>query len=80
MHDMASPVDYRKLAHHQKGTYLTPEASGNPDQDLTQHFSDLVSTHGGSAPAARQVEVQMGRKLNVPLAGRLLRKQLRPKF
>lgn len=66
---MASPVDYRKLATHKKGTYLTPEVSEAPDEELTKHFTELVSAAGGKPPAPQQVEVQMGRKLDVPLAG-----------
>lgn len=69
VHDMASPVDYRKLAHHRKGLYFSPRDSKDPDRELTEHFASLAATAGGNTPEPRQIEVQMGRKLNVPLAG-----------
>jgi protein AFG1 len=69
VHDMASPVDYRKLAHHSKGMYFTPHDSEDADSELTRHFADLAAIAGGGAPTHRQVAVQMGRKLEVPLAG-----------
>jgi len=69
VHDMASPVDYRKLAHHSKGMYFTPRDSEDADGELTRHFADLAAIAGGGAPTHRQVAVQMGRKLEVPLAG-----------
>jgi len=67
---MASPVDYRKLAHHSKGMYFTPHNSQDADGELTSHFWELAAAAGGEAPSHRQVAVQMGRKLEVPLAGR----------
>lgn len=66
---MASPVDYRRLAHHRKGLYFSPHESQNPDKELTEHFASLAANAGGDAPQPRQIAVQMGRKLNVPLSG-----------
>lgn len=70
VHDMASPVDYRRLAHHRKGLYFSPRDSKDPDEELTAHFASLADTAGGQPPEPRQISVQMGRKLNIPLAGR----------
>ena len=69
VHDMASPVDYRRLAHHRKGLYFSPRDSKNPDGELTEHFAHLAANAGGDAPEPREIAVQMGRKLHVPLAG-----------
>ena len=66
---MASPVDYRRLAHHRKGLYFSPQDSKDPDGELTEHFAHLAANAGGDAPQPREIAVQMGRKLNVPLAG-----------
>ena len=66
---MASPVDYRKLAHHSKGMYSTPHDCQDPDGELTRHFQELAVLAGGQPPSHRQLAVQMGRKLEVPLAG-----------
>lgn len=69
VHDMASPVDYRKLAQHRNGIYFTPAAGPDPNQRLAAHFEDLVATAGGRPPSPQMVAVQMGRTLRVPLAG-----------
>ena len=77
VHDMASPVDYRRLAHHRKGLYFSPRDSKDPDGELTEHFAHLAANAGGDAPQPREIAVQMGRKLNVPLAGAQQKPKLR---
>lgn len=71
VHDMNSAIDYRKLAKHKKGLSFTPQESSDPDQDLKNHFQDLAQSQGGN-PESRTIEVQMGRRLNVPLASKYL--------
>jgi len=68
-HDMASAVDYRKLAKHTGGMYIT--GSDNHDA-LEQRFFDLAGIDQDdplqAGPASAVVEVMMGRTLTVPRA------------
>uniref|UniRef100_A0A061RPQ1 Lactation elevated protein 1-like n=1 Tax=Tetraselmis sp. GSL018 TaxID=582737 RepID=A0A061RPQ1_9CHLO len=60
VHDLASPVDYRRLAKSQRGTYfIGPSASA----ELAQRLDELLI--GGVRRDVR-VEVQMGRQITVP--------------
>ena len=71
VHNMESPVDYRRLAHHRKGISFIPDDGPDPDEELTRHFAELAAAAGGAPPSPLQIAVQMGRKLDVPLAGGL---------
>ena len=66
---MASPVDYRTLAHHHKGAYLTAQDSPHNDQELADHFHKIASATGGAKPRPVRIPVQMGRHMDVALAG-----------
>ncbi|GBG00285.1 hypothetical protein Rsub_12964 [Raphidocelis subcapitata] len=61
IHDMASPVDYRRLAHHARGLYFVEP---NRDEELWEAF--LEAGGGGGAPAPATLQVAMGRVLHVP--------------
>ena len=60
---MASTTDYRRLAQHHRGLYFTDEQR---DQELDTRFEELI---GHQEPQQATVEVQMGRKIQVPAAG-----------
>ena len=68
---MASPVDYRKLAHHTKGVFYIPADGPDPDAELTERFAALAAVAGGKPPKETRIAVQMGRQLHIPLAGPL---------
>lgn len=85
VHDMCSPVDYRKLAHAHRGLWFARPDWPEPDAELEARFREVVAApgchageeddNGGAspspppAPAPRSVSVMMGRELRVPLAG-----------
>ncbi|KAK9829131.1 hypothetical protein WJX72_004055 [[Myrmecia] bisecta] len=66
VHDMASPTDYRKLAHHRRGLYFTPVDFPDPSEELERRFSEMTASHT-VAPA--RIQVMMGRYLDIPQAG-----------
>jgi hypothetical protein len=75
VHDMASPVDYRRLAHAHRGLYFAPPDWPAPSDELAARFAEVAATpgcHDGDAPAPTPapstVTVMMGRTLPVPLA------------
>ncbi|KIY92667.1 hypothetical protein MNEG_15296 [Monoraphidium neglectum] len=61
IHDMASPVDYRRLAQHQRGLYFV-----TPDRDQQLYEAFLEAGGGVLQPAPDTVQVAMGRVLQVP--------------
>ena len=63
VHDMASPTDYRKLAHHERGQYFVTQDRA---QLLHERFVELSNNHT-IRPAT--LPVAMGRTLLVPHAG-----------
>ncbi|KAF8055927.1 Afg1l [Scenedesmus sp. PABB004] len=80
VHDMASPVDYRRLAHHAAGMYFL-----TPDRTARLHAAFLACGEQGGAGAGRggaaagappalgnpgpvDLDVAMGRTLHVPQA------------
>uniref|UniRef100_A0A7R9YUT9 ATPase n=1 Tax=Chlamydomonas euryale TaxID=1486919 RepID=A0A7R9YUT9_9CHLO len=65
VHDMASPVDYRRLASHQRGLYRVTEAR---NEELYEEFVELAQLCAPSAAVASgvRVPVAMGRSLPVP--------------
>ena len=63
VHDMASTTDHRRLAQHHRGLYFTDDQR---DQELDTRFEELI---GHQEPQQATVEVQMGRKIQVPAAG-----------
>jgi protein AFG1 len=63
VHDMASPTDYRKLAHHRGGLYFISEDREN---ELQERFIELANNN----PVGSQtVDVAMGRTLEMPRTG-----------
>ena len=69
-HDMQSPVDYRKLAQHQRGAYFVAKPSdadavAKRDEELKEEFTDLSE---GATVTKTRVEVMMGRSIDVPVA------------
>ncbi|CAG9463157.1 unnamed protein product [Pedinophyceae sp. YPF-701] len=64
VHDMASAVDYRKLASPTTGLYVT-----GPQRNEAVEKRFLEMCHGKEAPAPRSIEVMMGRKLDIPRSG-----------
>jgi len=80
VHDMCSPVDYRKLAHAHRGLWFSKPDWPEPNRELEARFREVVAApgchppgedggKGPAAPAPRSVSVMMGRELHVPLAG-----------
>lgn len=68
VHDMASPVDYRRLAQHHRGLYFV-----TPDKDQALYEAFMLAGED-DAPHEEVVEVAMGRTLHVPeAAGRWVR-------
>lgn len=64
VHDMASPVDYRKLAQHKEGLYFIGQRDAA--EALGDRFLQLSNNH----PIERMViEVALGRKLELPKVG-----------
>jgi predicted ATPase len=63
IHDMASPTDYRKLAHHRGGLYFISEER---EEELHERFLELANNN---PVVAQTVEVAMGRKLELPRVG-----------
>ncbi|CAD7705031.1 unnamed protein product [Ostreobium quekettii] len=63
IHNLDSPVDYRKLARHQKGLYF---AGPNAKADLEQSFASMCV--GCPEVQNASVTVKMGRRLAVPRA------------
>ncbi len=63
IHDMASPTDYRKLAHHERGLYFV-----TPDRNALLHERFVELTNNQPVKPAT-VPVAMGRTLHVPHAG-----------
>eukprot|EP00879_Flechtneria_rotunda_P012649 GHRR01013207.1.p1 GENE.GHRR01013207.1~~GHRR01013207.1.p1 ORF type:complete len:536 (+),score=192.87 GHRR01013207.1:1802-3409(+) len=78
IHNMQSPVDYRRLAHHARGTYfLTPdrtallhEAFLQAGQASLKHNSSIQGASAGAVghPSPVTIEVAMGRLLHVSQA------------
>lgn len=82
IHNMNSPVDYRRLAHHTRGIYfLTPDRTAllhaaflEAGQDsLATAATNSAAASGAAAgglgnPGQRSVQVAMGRQLTVPQA------------
>jgi len=84
IHNMNSPVDYRRLAHHTRGIYfLTPDRTAllhaaflEAGQDSMNAgrtgpaaaASDAAGGVGLGNPGPRSVQVAMGRQLTVPQA------------
>jgi hypothetical protein len=81
IHNMNSPVDYRRLAHHTRGLYfLTPDRTAllhkafleNGEDSLTgaaaTGSSSSSSSGGVGNPGPVNVDVAMGRTLHVPQA------------
>ncbi len=77
--DLASPVDYRRLAHAARGLYFCPPDWPTPaagSAELVARFGEVAAApgcHGASdgpapPPAPAAVPVMMGRTLHVPLA------------
>ena len=77
--DLASPVDYRRLAHAARGLYFCPPDFSTPaagSAELRARFAEVAAApgcHGASdgpapPPAPAAVPVMMGRSLAVPLA------------
>ena len=55
VHDMASPVDYRRLAHHHRGLYFCPPDFADPGAELRSRFAEVAAAPGchdgdGAAP------------------------------
>ncbi|KAG7670882.1 hypothetical protein KSW81_004312 [Nannochloris sp. 'desiccata'] len=63
VHDMASPTDYRKLAHHRGGLYFTSEDREN---ELQERFLELANNN---SIVPQLIEVAMGRTLEMPRTG-----------
>lgn len=69
IHNMNSPVDYRRLAHHTRGIYFL-----TTDRTALLHAAFLEAGQDGTAvgmvgnPGPRSVQVAMGRQLTVPQA------------
>lgn len=76
IHDMKSPADYRRLAHHTRGIYfLTPDRTFLLHKAFLACGEDSLVAAGNAAaggsvgnPGAVNVEVAMGRSLHVPQA------------
>jgi predicted ATPase len=62
IHDMQSPVDYRRLARHQRGLYFV-----TPDRDEALYEAFVLAAEG-QGPEPATVPVAMGRELQVPQA------------
>jgi hypothetical protein len=64
---MASAVDYRRLAQHQRGLYFVacPPTSPAAAAELGARFREVS---GGAPLAPVRVDVAMGRSLEVPRA------------
>lgn len=74
-HDMASPVDYRRLSHAHRGLYFAPPDWEDAGGELRARFAEVAAAPGCHAgdgapppPAPATVPVMMGRELHVPLA------------
>jgi peroxisome-assembly ATPase len=63
IHDMASPVDYRKLASHRSGIYFV---SPSREEDLWERFMELTNR---VELKMVEVEVAMGRRLKLQRVG-----------
>lgn len=63
VHDMASPTDYRQLAHHRAGMYFLGPSG---DEDLYERFMELANSN---PVRPVEVEVAMGRHLLMPRVG-----------
>ncbi|KAF6261142.1 AFG1-like ATPase-domain-containing protein [Scenedesmus sp. NREL 46B-D3] len=79
IHDMNSPVDYRRLAHHARGLYfLTPDRTALLHKAFLENGEDSLagaapagsssSSGGVGNPGPINVNVAMGRSLHVPQA------------
>lgn len=79
VHNMNSPVDYRRLAHHTRGIYfLTPDRTallhaafleaGQVSSAAGQSGPSAAAGGGLGNPGPRSVQVAMGRQLTVPQA------------
>ena len=82
IHNMNSPVDYRRLAHHTRGIYfLTPDRTALLHAAFLEAGQDTLTAaqSGPSAaaaaasgglgnPGSRSIQVAMGRQLTVPQA------------
>jgi predicted ATPase len=82
IHNMNSPVDYRRLAHHTRGIYfLTTDRTALLHAAFLEAGQDSAAAAAGGATAAagatagglgnpgpRSVQVAMGRQLTVPQA------------
>lgn len=75
VHDIASPVDYRRLAHAHRGLYFAPPDWPDASGELRARFAEVAAAPGchdgdapAPAPAPATVTVMMGRTLDVPLA------------
>lgn len=63
IHDMASPVDYRRLASHRSGLYFV---SPSREEDLWDRFVELTNQN---PIKALKIEVAMGRFIELPKVG-----------
>ncbi|KAF5836723.1 AFG1-like ATPase-domain-containing protein [Dunaliella salina] len=63
-HNMESKVDYRRLAHSQRGLYFSPLSW---DKNLREEFGRIAEDNGVEA-APETVQVAMGRHLDVALS------------
>jgi hypothetical protein len=80
IHNMNSPVDYRRLAHHTRGLYfLTPdrtallhkaflECGEDSFSGAAAAISSSSSSGGVGNPGPLNLDVAMGRTLHVPQA------------
>jgi hypothetical protein len=78
IHNMNSPVDYRRLAHHTRGLYfLTPDRTALLHKAFLENGEDSLigaaaagssSSGGVGNPGPVNVDVAMGRTLHVPQA------------
>ena len=67
VHDIASQVDYRRLAQHRRGLFYTCHDFDDPDAEVEAQFRALAEAcHEPTGPT--EVAVMMGRKLPVPQA------------
>lgn len=70
IHNMNSPVDYRRLAHHTRGLYfLTPDRTALLHKAFLECGEDSAVAGGGVGnPGPVNLDVAMGRTLHVPQA------------